>query len=576
MPLSSRPEPEARSDGGEAEGSPPRSTPLTGGPSDSLGAASGPTSQSVAIWLFLSLGLAALALALGWTASRLPTEVTSREAHFVAGVESFRHDRDLAWDERDRMRAVARWGRDPWRGGPEPAWSARDLPASLVALPFFLMAGPGGLVALGIGLYLGLARVASRRLEGVGWEQGLWLAGLFLAQGFLLDLARLSPFGIEAALVFAPLALWLGGRERREAEPLRWLAVGALGAAAEVSQPGLGLATVLPVLVDRALARRWATLGLVLLGGFAAGGAFLALAAKLGTGFGPVPPSPAGLTLGERFWGASYGLAPAFPFALAALLGLALGVEGRRERWLLAAGLVAAAVAGQALQPLELLPGALGDARFGALAPAAALVLPRARRLPLALGGLAALVWTLPGLGLLAAKGPEAHPLADRLPAFRLLPVEAGLAPYGLVPGYREWSLKGESWQVPASTFFVEERHPNGVWVRGSSSSEVVLVAPRALEDTPLRLHALAVGTVLRASAGGRTVTVRFDSLAKLQGTEVRLPLTLLPAEAAPSGWRAHRLRLDVEGGVVASEHDKRSRDRRYLGVFLDLTGDGP
>ncbi|HEX4953571.1 MAG TPA: hypothetical protein VF017_09295 [Thermoanaerobaculia bacterium] len=574
--MSSRPEPEERSDRGEAEGSSPRGS-LPGGPSASLGATSGATWRSGSVWLLLALGLAGLALALGWSTSRLPTEVTVAEARFVAGIESLRHDRDLAWDERDRARAVARWGRDPWRGSSEPVWSARDLPPALAALPFFLLGGSGGLLALGVGLTLGLVAFASRQLEGEGWTKGLWLGGLFLAHGFVLELGRLSPFALHAGLVFVPLALWLGGGDgERRRDQLRWVLVGGLGAAAELAQPGLGLVALLPAVLDLVFSRRLWAVGLVLTGGALVGVASLLLAARLGLTFELGPPSPAGLTLAERFWGGSYGIVPAFPFALAALLGSLWPGSVDRRRWLLAAGLLAAALGGQLLRPLELHPGALGDARLAALVPAAALVLPRVRRLPLALGALAALVWTLPALGLLAAKGPEAHPLADRLAAFRLLPVEAGLAPYGLVPGYRTWALKGESWQVPAGTFFVEERHPNGVWVRGSSSSEVVLVAPRALEDTPLRLHALAHGTVLRATGGGRTVTVRFDSLAKLQGTEVRLPLELLPAEVAPSGWRAHRLRIDVEGGVVASEHDRKSLDRRYLGVFLDLTGAGP
>jgi hypothetical protein len=37
-----------------------------------------------------------------------------------------------------------------------------------------------------------------------------------------------------------------------------------------------------------------------------------------------------------------------------------------------------------------------------------------------------------------------------------------------------------------------------------------------------------------------------------------------------------YRLTFDVSGGVVPARVDPRSQDPRYLGVFLDFTGEGP
>ncbi|HRC87816.1 MAG TPA: hypothetical protein PK413_19660, partial [Thermoanaerobaculia bacterium] len=292
-------------------------------------------------------------------------------------------------------------------------------------------------------------------------------------------------------------------------------------------------------------------------------------------------PALAGVQLGwlPRLAGAQLGLVPAYPFVAAAALSTLAGFA-RRGGARFFAGLLVAALAGWivlGLWPLTRAEDLAGDPSFALLAGLSVWgLLGARRRWPIALGwGLAAL-FTLPALLLVLVAGPErAFPLADRLASFRPLPFEGTLAVAGALPGYREWRFGEDRWYVPASTFFADEHHKNGVWVRGGSSSEVMIASSLPLANGfSLRLHSIA-GNRARLRSGEEEVSVTFDSLGKKQGTPISLPLEPV-AGRGPGGLSLYRLRVEVEGGLVPTEHDPKSRDRRYLGVFLDLTGGGP
>jgi hypothetical protein len=86
--------------------------------------------------------------------------------------------------------------------------------------------------------------------------------------------------------------------------------------------------------------------------------------------------------------------------------------------------------------------------------------------------------------------------------------------------------------------------------------------------------------TVASGASGGERLTVRFDTEGKRNGT----PVELAPHPVArdlgffpqASGEAFYRLTFDVSGGLVPARVDPRSQDPRYLGVFLDFTGEGP
>jgi hypothetical protein len=81
-------------------------------------------------------------------------------------------------------------------------------------------------------------------------------------------------------------------------------------------------------------------------------------------------------------------------------------------------------------------------------------------------------------------------------------------------------------------------------------------------------------------AGSGERLTVRFDTEGKRNGT----PVELAPRPAArglgffpqASGESFYRLTFDISGGLVPARVDPKSQDPRYLGVFLDFTGEGP
>ncbi len=471
----------------------------------------------------------------------------------------------------------------------------------------------------------------------------LLVAGFFFASAAFAWAFRFQPEVLLMACGFFALALWCRVRTRpvwgrRELVPLA--ASGALLAAAASYQPSLAL-LALPVALDLLWVRRvkavgvfavaliatWALLAGAqqhLTGGLtdgwgptlersariywntfpgeaAAGGAERATAA--GAKDTPNRPGPKpetgsapGLLLRDAGYflvGRHVGLLPYFPFALF-VLGLYLTDlrgPGGRSRHLLAAALAVYCALVLWNLPAAAAPGAAGPAvpgdRAFALVYPALLFLPRRLRAgrPVLLAFAAAGLWTAPALlaSIQGASTDYTLEIHARGAAYRPLPLELTLLADGRLPGYRRtdaWPAGHEgTWLVPRENFFLDERNPRGVWVRGASRSEVFVVSPEPLESIRFEVQSLAADNTLVLRGQGPGLQVRFDSAAKRLGTPVEIrpePLGrtrgLFSAGGAPgpAPEYLYRFVLSVSGGAVPERLDPRSRDPRYLGVFLE------
>jgi hypothetical protein len=575
---------------------------------------------------------ALLLLAAAWALSgSRPPLPSGDEATAVLMAQSLWHDRDLAYRAADLDRA----GR-LWEGGPAGLTLFTDdggktlryggpVAYPLAALPFYAVAGVRGIALLNMALFLAMA-FAAFTLTADGAEAAeengaapLFVAGFFFASAAFAYAFRLEPTVFLMACGFFPLFVWQRLRRRESGEDERGglaalAGAGVLAGAALASSPLLGL-LALPVAIDLAARRRWrplavfvgaALLAAGLLAGFerAATGEWspwggtqrrafageypLESARDLWQGYGAEgsPDLAAGLrllprNLGYLAAGRSTGLLPYFPFALFAL---ALYLFGRkdRSRHLLAGALLLYAILVLLAHPHDFGGAGYLGSRYLALAYPAFLFLPgrfSARR-SLALPYLAAGLWT--GLALFAAlpRVDSEGDLAASSHLFQRLPLELTLLPGDHLPGYFTRTWNDAVWLVPRHAFFAGERHPHGVWVRGATRSEVIVVSPRPLSRLAFTAWSLAPGNVLTVASGGERLTVRFDTEGKRNGTPVELALHPAARDLGffpqSAGEAFYRLTLEVSGGLVPARVDPRSQDPRYLGVFLDFTGEGP
>jgi hypothetical protein len=227
--------------------------------------------------------------------------------------------------------------------------------------------------------------------------------------------------------------------------------------------------------------------------------------------------------------------------------------------------------------------GFLGNRYFASIYPALLFLPGRiAARRSLVLPFLAAGLWTASVLAMpVLAVTPETTLQAHvRTPPFQALPLELTLIGYGRIPGYavRDW---GQGvWVIPKVNFFTEEIHPHGIWVRGASRSEVIIVAPAPLDALRFRVASLSSDNEVTLDSGVEKVIVRFDSEAKRAGTPVELKLKPIARNLGffPTGASQeyfYRFTLADTDGVMPAHRDPQNQDYRYLGVFLDFTGGG-
>jgi hypothetical protein len=573
--------------------------------------------------LCLALPLLGLAWSLsGPGAAPLPM---GDEATLALAAQSLWHDRDLSYDHRDVHRAGRLWSGGPagltlfTNDGGKTMFFGRPLAYPVAALPFYAALGERGFAVFNMTLFLLMVGAALWLPKDDEGHPGLAVAGFFFASAAVGSVFRAdSPVFVGACLFFA-LLLWR--RLRRIPEWSRrdlGLLAGAgalLGAASVASPPAAVLG--LPVLIDLLWRRRWTgVLAVVLPALFVVGllaavqwrltgewspeggaqrrtfegeypletpgdlwqGSREAGGADLETGVRLLPRN-----LGYLLAGRHAGLLPYFPFAL---LALGLYFAGPKDR---AANLLAAAVAVYCLGILLVHPhdfhggpGALGSRFVAAIYPAFFLLPGRwsVRRglvLPYAAAGL----WTAGAVAAAVAPGlPEA---AVRLGTFRALPLELTLlggVGGGRLSGYVPQTWGGAVWIVPRWSFFVEERHPRGVWVRGATRSEVVVVSPERIERLRFLVQSLSPEGELVLDSGVERLRVRFDTEGKRQGTPVDLAVEPVARDLgffpSPEGEFFYRFTLTSTGGVVPARVDRKSGDPRFLGVFLDFTGTGP
>lgn len=556
---------------------------------------------------------ALLLLGLAWTLAGLRAPLpTGDEATSVLIVQSLWHDRDVAFREADLARAVKIWDGGPsgltlfTNDGGKTMRYGRPLAYPLAALPFYGVFGLRGIALFSMTLFLAMAGAALWLFR----EESLLVSGFFFASAAFAYAFRMEPEVFLMACAFFPLFLWR--REHRAG-----LAVaGALIGAALTSSPLLAVLG-LPILIDLILKRRFRGV-LILLASLilAAGG--LSLLQKVGTkewtSFGGAQrrtfvnefpletrrdlwqgyqgenaeptigavkllPRNLGYVLAGRYT----GLLPYFPFALFAL-GLYLFGSKDRSRHLLLGALLIYIVAVLLLHPRGFAgdPDFLGS-RYLAIVYPAFLFLPgkidsqRGARRSLALPFVAAGLWTAASvIGSISKLAPEAPlQLHTQAPAFQRLPLELTLLPGESLPGFIAQTWGDALWIFP-STFFAEERHPHGVWVRGGTRSEVIVVSPKPLSRLSFLVYSLTADNELILTSNAGRFRVRFDTEGKRNGTPVELAvkpvarnLGLFPRD------HFYRFTLETTGGLVPSRYHRKSADPRNLGVFLDFTGEG-
>ncbi|HSG38699.1 MAG TPA: hypothetical protein VLE27_03585 [Thermoanaerobaculia bacterium] len=565
--------------------------------------------------LCLALLLSGLAWSLAGLRATLPT---GDEATPVMIVQSLWYDQDLVYAEADLRRAERIWDGGPAGltlftndGGKTPRYG-RPLAYPLAALPFYGILGLRGIALFNMALFLAMAGAALWHLsEENNGVAGLFAGGFFLASAAFAYAFRLEPDVFVMTCVFFPLLIWQ--RLRRLPEERNHLAAlagaGVLLGLVLVQSPLVALLG-LPILADLAWRRRWRGLAAVAAAGLLAAGG-LALLQKGVTGewtaFGGVQrrtfeaafplQSPGDLWQGYRgetpagaasdlaaglrllprnllyvFAGRYTGLLPYLPFGLFALILYLLGPKDR-SRHLLMAALGAYVFAVLLVHPHGFAggPGFLGSRYLVAVYPAflflpGRLTVRRSLAIPFAAAGL----WTAVAV---------IHPLHTSAASFQRLPLELTLLPGNRLPGFVTRTWGDALWIVPRRNFFAEENHPNGVWVRGATRSEVIVVSPVPLSRLTFTVHSLAADNELRVDTGEDRLRVRFDTEGKRAGTPVELRLA--PAArnlgffpSAPRE-RVYRLTLETTTGLVPARVDRNSSDPRDLGVFLDFTGQG-
>lgn len=559
-----------------------------------------------------------------------PPGPVADEAAYVMITQSLWHDHDLAYDHRDLQRAYQTWDQGPYgmilftRDGGRTMYYGKPYAYSLAALPFYALFGVQGLVIFNMAVWLAMFFAAWWFFQDQQGSPGLFLGGFFFASAAFCYVFWMQPEVFNMACVFFPLLLWQWLRKKevwRTSDYWLLAGAGALLAAAFVSKEP----TVLlggPIAVDLLWRRRWkglaalalpAVLGLLFLLGvqWRMTGTWSPYRDVQRRSFETDYPIESSKDLWQAYRGTSFGswsglgvetssrmalrnvgyflvgrhtgLLPYFPFALFAL-GLYLIGPKDRSRHLLLAAVLAYCALFLIMRPNNYHGGAgfLGNRYFASIYPAL-LFLPgriSARRslvLPYAAAGLwTAAVVAVPTQAITPEATLQAH---VRMPAFQALPLELTLIGSGRIPGYavRDWGQG--AWLVPKHNFFTMEPHPNGVWVRGGSRSEVIVVSPEPLRTIRFIAYSLSPENVLTLDSGEDRVVVRFDTDAKRNGTPVELRLEPVARDLGffPGAPQEHFYRFTLEStdGVMPARRYPNNQDYRYLGTFLDFTGGG-
>lgn len=577
----------------------------------------------------LCLGLVLLGLSATIYKIHFPPGPVADEPAYVMMAQSLWHDRDLTYDAVDLLRAYRLWDQGPYglilftKDGGKTMHYGKPFVYSLAALPFYGVFGAQGLVVFNMALYLAMVGAAFWFFREEKGHVGLLLAGFFFASVSFLYVFWMQPEVFNMACAFFPLLVWHVLRKKdvwRGRDYTLMAGAGVLLAAGFVSKEPTVLLGA-PIAIDLVWQKRWKGLLALALPAALALALLLALqwratgtwspyrgvqrrsfeseypieskkdlwALYRGTSFGSwsglgVQTTPRLLVkdLGYFVWGRHTGLLPYYPFAL---FLLALYLFGKKDR---TRHLLLAAIAGYCLAILAMRPdnyhggaGFLGNRYFASVYPAL-LFLPGAlsARKSLVFPFAAAGLWTAAVVAVpLQAITPEATLQAHvRMPTFQALPLELTLL--HRIPGYFLRGWPGGVWVVPKQNFLAGEKNPNGVWVRGASRSEVIVVSPEPVRSISLRVHSLSEHNEVTFDSGIDRVRVRFDTEAKRMGTPVTFRLEEFDRDLGffPQSTSEHfyRFYIENEDGVMPAHRDPQNQDYRYLGVFLDFTGQGP
>jgi len=556
---------------------------------------------------FVCLALGLLGLAAATFRLRLSPVPVGDETTHVLMAQSLWEGGDLLYGRPDLRRAYRTWNEGPagltllTSDGGRTVRYAEPIAWALAAAPAWALLGAAGLPVLNMALFLGMLIAAAGLFQD---SNPLFLGGFFFASASFGYVFRGSPEVFLMACVFFALLLWRRARQQPDALG-SLVGAGLLLAAASLHQPALALLGV-AVAADLLLSGRWKGAAFLIAAGALAFG-LLAVQQRWMTGaWNPADPGEgiqrrsfeadfpvetpqdvwqaygrdqAMATGGVRLlarnvWsflvGRHTGLIPYFPFGV---LALALLARDRSRRLLLAA-MAAILLLGLLLDPHRWHggPEALGNARLAVLYPAL-LFLPS--RLPsrwsLVPAYAAAGLWTVVAVAGAIVPPP---PHTGEIWTFRALPLELTLLGEGVqLPGYAVRNWGQGLWIVPRATFWVDEGNPDGVWVRGASRSEVVVISPKPLREVRFLARSFAEENEMVAESGAERVLVRFDSEGKRNGAPVSLALE---PEASglgllPTGDWVYRFTLSVSDGIIPARRLTGNPDPRYLGVFLDF-----
>ena len=272
------------------------------------------------------------------------------------------------------------------------------------------------------------------------------------------------------------------------------------------------------------------------------------------------------------FAGRHFGLIPYFMPGIV-LIGWALWRWRTLAAWHL---LIGFAVAGTALGLLVLLPntwsgggGPVGNRYFLSFYPTLFFLLPRGGSLrPGVIIWLAGALFTAQILvdPFVAAKRTWQHAEQG---LFRLLPVELTMVndlpvrlaqgrariPYGDDPTLLLSFLDRNAWRPDAA----------GIWIAGQARGEIVVRVNPPLSELAVTLRSPIPNTVIVIVDG----TTRRTELLPNTPVSFRLPVRGVYA----AGAQNFMLSVETDTGFVPQLRDMRSRDPRYLGVALELTG---
>lgn len=530
------------------------------------------------------------------------------------------------------------------RDGGETMYFGKPYVYSAAGLPFVALLGPQGLVVFNMALYLAMFGTAwwlfSRRPslqpgDGAapragpllaGGHGGLFLAGFFFASTAFVYVFWMQPEVFNMACTFFPLAIWAVLRDRP-----RWgwrdhallAAAGLLLAAAFVSKEPLAV-MALPLGVDLLWSRRWKGLATVVAAGLLGTLALVGVQYKLtdawspyrdvqrrsfesdyplemegdpwelykGTSFGSwsgvqvaATPRTVLRNLGYFFVGRHTGLVPYFPFAVFALLLFLLGPRDRLG-WLVLLAVAAYVGFFLLVRPGNYHGGAgfLGNRYFAGVYPAVLFLVHRFRaRASLLLPFAAAGLWTASVIAVPVQQIAPEFTLQTHVRSAtfqRLLPLELTLLSHGRIPGYWIENWGQGTWILRKDNFFPQERNPNGVWVRGDSRTEVIVVSPLQLETIWFTAYSPLTGNVLTVDSGEDRAVVDFSQADGVAGVPVEVAVEPVARDLGFfDGHRSeyfYRFVLETTDGWMPMRRDPESRDPRYLSTFLSFTGAPP